>query len=124
MLDALESSLLDVHKGVRMAAIWPLAWMRHERTPTILKKTYRLETDPEVKAHIVRVAAGLMSAASEEILQDALESEDAEVRKAARRVMEERERTGIVATYNEDAYKGEAFDRSLLLGNFDYEGRK
>lgn len=124
ILDALESSLLDEHKGVRMATIWSLAWMRHERTPAILKKTYRLETDSEVKAHIVSVAAGLMSAASEEILQDALESADAEVRKAARRVMEERERTGIVATYNEHGYKGTAFDRSLLLGNFDYEGRK
>jgi HEAT repeat protein len=119
MLDALESALLDEHKGVRMAATWPLAWMRHERTPAILKKTYRIELDPEVKAHIVRVAAGLMSEASEEILQDALDSEEAEVRKAARQIMEERERTGIVATFDENAKKGEDFDRSLLLGRLN-----
>lgn len=124
MLDALESALLDEHKGARMAAIWPLAWMRHERTSAILKKTYRLELDPEVKAHIVRVSAGLMSDASEEILQDALNSKKAEVQKAAQRIMAERARTGIIATYDEDAHKGEEFDRSLLLGNYDYEWRK
>jgi HEAT repeat protein len=119
MLDALESSLLDEHKGVRIAAIWPLAWMRHERTPAILKKTYRLELDPEVKAHIVRVAAGLMSEASEEILQDALNSKEVEVRKVAEQIMAERQRTGVVATFDENAHKGEEFDRSLLLGRLN-----
>ena len=124
MLDALETALLDDHKGVRMAATWPLAWMRHERTPAILKKTYRIELDPEVKAHIVRVSAGLMSEASEEILQDALHSDDEEVRHVAQTIMDERERTGVVATYDANAHKGEDFNRSLLLGDYDYAWRK
>lgn len=116
MIDALETALLDDHTGVRMAATWPLAWMRHDRTPAILKKTYRLELDPEVKAHIVRVSAGLMSAASEEILTDALDSEEAEVRKVARQIMTERERAGGAATYNEGGYQGQALDRAGLQG--------
>lgn len=119
MLDALETALLDESAAVRMAAVWPLAWMRHERTPAILKKTYRIELDPEVKAHVVRVSAGLMSDASEEILQDALKSKDEVVQKAAQKIMDERARVGKVATYNENANEGEAFSRALLLGKLD-----
>lgn len=116
VIDGLETALLDESAKVRMAAIYPLAWLRHERTPFILKKTYRLETDSDVKAHIVRVSAGLMSAASEEILQDALANQDAGVRQAAEKIMADRERSGIIATYDENAYQGEAFDRSHLTG--------
>lgn len=119
MIDALETALLDESKAVRMAAAWPLAWMRHERTPAILKKTYRIELDPEVKAHVVRIAAGLMSDASEEILQDALDSEEAAVRKVAVQIMEERENAGGPIRFDENAYKGEAFDRSHLLGKLN-----
>jgi HEAT repeat protein len=119
MIDALETALLDESAGVRMAAIWPLAWMRHNRTSIILKKTYRLEMESEVKAHIVRVAAGLMSEASEEILQDALKHGDELVKKAADKIMEERARTGVVATYDEDAREGRAMDRTMLLGKLD-----
>src|SRR5690606_27994502 len=119
MIDALETALLDESAAVRMAAIWPLAWMRHERTPTILKKTYRLELEPEVKAHIVRISAGLMSDASEEILADAMDGEEPIVRKAAKKVMAERDRAGVVATYDENANAGEAFSRELLLGRLD-----
>lgn len=116
MIDALETALLDEHKGVRMAAVWSLAWMRHQRAPEILKKTYRLETHSEVKAHIVRVAAGLMSAASDDILSDASNSNDELVRKTAQKIIEERERTGTVAKFDENAYAGEAFKRDHLLG--------
>lgn len=119
MIDALETALLDESAAVRMAAAWPLAWIRHERTPAILKKTYRIELDPEVKAHIVRVSAGLMSAASEDILQSALASEETVVRAAAEKVMAERERAGGFATYDENAKAGEAFSRELLLGRLD-----
>lgn len=115
MIDALETALLDESAGVRMAAIWPLAWLRHERTPVILMKTYRLETDPEVKAHIVRVAAGLMSKASEDILTDALKSTQPEVKAVADQIIAERERTGIILTYNEDAEnEGIALHKPLI----------
>jgi hypothetical protein len=119
MIDALETALLDESAGVRMAAVWPLAWMRHERTSSILKKTYRFELDSDVKAHVVRVSAGLMSVASEEILQDALSSKEGAVQKAAQKIMDERERVGRVATYNENGKEGEAFSRALLLGKLD-----
>ncbi|MGB1287632.1 MAG: HEAT repeat domain-containing protein [Aggregatilineales bacterium] len=119
MIDALETALLDESAAVRKAATWPLAWMRHERTPKILMKTYRLELDSEVKAHIVRVAAGLMSDASEHILEDALDSSETPVRKMAESIMAERERTGTVWRFKEDAYAGEAFDRSHLTGRLN-----
>lgn len=100
MIDALESALLDNHAEVRIAATWPLAWMRHERTSTILKKTYRIEQDSEVKAHIVRISAGLMSEASEEILQDALRSPDPVVKEQADQIMNDRERAGKVVRFD------------------------
>lgn len=120
MMDALETALLDESAKVRRAATWSLAWMRHDRAPAILKKTYRIELDPEVKAHIVRIAAGLMSEASEEILNNALDSDEAEVRKTAQQIMEDRERAGgQVAKFKSDADEGMAFSRSLLLGKLD-----
>lgn len=120
LLDAIETALLDESPRVRMAAAWPLAWMRHERTPTLLKKTYRLETDNEVKAHIVRLASALLSAASDEILEDALKSKDPLVKQEAEKAIAERERLGPKAfTYREDGYEGEAFKRSHLTGRLD-----
>jgi HEAT repeat protein len=90
MIDALETALLDTLAETRMAVIWPLAWMRHKRMPGILKRAYNLETDSDVKAHIVRVAASLMSPVGEEILQDALKSKDAQVSAAAEKILQER----------------------------------
>lgn len=114
MIDALETALLDESVAVRKAATWPLAWLRHERTPKILLKTYRLETEPEVKAHIVRIGAGLMSEVSEQILADAINSTQEEVHEAAAKIYAERERTGTVAQYKADAYEGMAMNASLL----------
>lgn len=92
LIDALETALLDDLADVRMAVVWPLAWMRHERTPVVLRQAYRREGDAEVKAQMVRVATSLMaenagggSAANvaNEILQDALQSKDDRVRRVA-----------------------------------------
>ncbi len=118
LIDALGTALLDESAAVRKAAVWPLAWMRHERTPAILQRTYRIELDSHVKAHIVRVSAGLMSDASETILQDAIKSDDDTVRQAAEKVLADRERAGGKgATYDKNASQGKAFDRSHLTGN-------
>jgi HEAT repeat protein len=114
MIDALETALLDEMPEARKAAIWPLAWMRHERMPGILKRTYQLERDPDVKAHIVRVAAGLMSEASEEILADALKSETQEVKKVADDIIHDRETSGRVLTYDHSASEGIAFKKASL----------
>ncbi|MCB9452060.1 MAG: HEAT repeat domain-containing protein [Anaerolineaceae bacterium] len=91
LIDALETALLDDSADTRMAVTWPLAWMRHERTPGILRRAYILEGDSHVKAQIVRVATSLRSEddshasaiVAEEILSDALKSQDEVVKKAA-----------------------------------------
>ncbi|NDJ63067.1 MAG: HEAT repeat domain-containing protein [Chloroflexi bacterium] len=90
MIDALETALLDEMAEVRMAVAWPLAWMRHDRTPIVLRRAYQIELDVEVKAHIVRVAASLMSAAGEEILESALKTPDGPVRKVADQIVADR----------------------------------
>ena len=100
MIDALETALLDEMPEVRQAVIWPMAWMKHDRTPSILRKTYNLEQNSEVKAEIVRIATSLMAdnsggteegkAVADFILEDALKSDDLLVKEAADRVVESR----------------------------------
>lgn len=90
MIDALETALLDELAEVRMAVTWPLAWMRHARTPIVLKRAYLIEQDASVKAHIVRVAASLSSEAGEEILSDALKSPLGAVRTIAEQIISDR----------------------------------
>lgn len=101
MIDSLETALLDDMPEVRLAAVWPLAWMRHTRTPIVLRLAYRRETNSEVKAQMVKVVASLMAEntgageavkVADEILQDALQSSDAKVRHIANEVIESRER--------------------------------
>jgi HEAT repeat protein len=100
MIDALETALLDEMPEVRQAVIWPMAWMKHDRTPSILRKSYNLEQNSEVKAEIVRIATSLMAdnsggteegkAVADFILEDALKSDDLVVKEAADRVIENR----------------------------------
>ena len=98
MIDALETALLDDLPDARMAVIWPLAWMRHERTPGILRRSYRLEQDSAVKAQMIRIVTSLMAEdtqpentqVAEEILQDALNSNDEQLKKAANEVVRNR----------------------------------
>lgn len=99
MIDSLETALLDDLPDVREAVIWPLAWMRHDRTPLVLRLAYNRETDSKVKAQMVRVVTSLMSEntgasdgipIAEEILKDALESADGKVRLVAEEIMAKR----------------------------------
>lgn len=90
MIDALESALLDDLPEVRLAVAWPLAWMRHERTPSVLRRAYLMEADPEVKAQMMRVAASLMSDVGEELLSDGLKSPVPRVRQIAEQIMKDR----------------------------------
>ncbi len=102
MIDALETALLDEMPEVREAVIWPLAWMEHERTPIILRKTWNIEQNSQVKAEIVRISTSLMSeltSANEEskkvaddILAQALASDDEAVKAAAQAAQENRDR--------------------------------
>jgi HEAT repeat protein len=90
MIDALETALLDDMPEVRLAVAWPLAWMRHERTPSVLRRAYLMEADPEVKAQMMRVAASLMSDVGEELLSDGLKSPVPRVRQIAEQIMKDR----------------------------------
>lgn len=105
MIDSLETALLDDMPEVRMAVVWPLAWMRHARTPTVLRQAYYREADSSVKAQMVRVATSLINESTgavegiqvaEQILKDALENPDGKVRRVAEEIMEQR-RTAIAS---------------------------
>ncbi len=106
MIDALETAMMDDMDEVRQAVIWPLAWMHHERTPGILRRSYNLEQNPEVKAEIVRISNSLLSditganeaelEAAKTILDDALQSSIAQVKAAADEVIANRERVARV----------------------------
>lgn len=107
MIDALETALLDDMPEVREAVIWPLAWMRHTRTPGIIQRTYMSEMDSRVKAQIIRVATSLMTvesggteeseAVSQRMLNDALNNGEPEVRFAAEEVINNRARSSAMS---------------------------
>ncbi len=86
LLDALEQALLDPLPEARLAAIWPLAWIRLPRATTLLKHAYDVEHESAVKARIVKIAYNLMSEAREEILLDAAHNGDAAVKEAAEQI--------------------------------------
>ncbi len=90
LIDALEAAIKDDLPGVREAAVWVLAWMRHERTAAILRDAYYQEGNSGVKAHILRVSVSLMSEGSEALLNDALFSADDALRAAADQIVRER----------------------------------
>jgi hypothetical protein len=86
VLDALENALIDLLPAARLAAVWPLAWIRHPRAPEILKYAYKTEPDAETKGRMVKVAFNLMSEARDEILADAAQSNVTEVREVAEQI--------------------------------------
>jgi HEAT repeat protein len=101
LIDALETALLDDRPQTRLAVVWPLAWMRHQRTPHVLRQAYQRERDSAVKAQMVRVATSLMAentgagqatVVAETILQDALVSSDEIVRLSAEEIVRNRAR--------------------------------
>jgi HEAT repeat protein len=90
IIDALEASVSDELSQAREAAIWPLAWIRHPRTPVILCDAYSRETNVDVQAQIVRIFSSLMSEAEADILQSALHSQHDKVRAEAEQIMASR----------------------------------
>jgi HEAT repeat protein len=95
LIDVLGAALLDAAPGTRMQAVWPLAWIRHERAPGLLDQAYQHESDSEVKAHIVRVAVNLMSPVGHALLQDALHCGDDHIEEVARQIVHEHERDHV-----------------------------
>ncbi|MEO1644732.1 MAG: HEAT repeat domain-containing protein, partial [Chloroflexota bacterium] len=119
LLNVLDHAFKDTNPVTRMMAVYPLAWTRHEKATSRLMHAYNTETDSTVKAHIVRVSANLMSEVGEEMLEDAKQSTDAMVRETALHVIADRERAGVIATYDTDAHQGVPMNRDLLLGKYD-----
>lgn len=95
VIDVLSRALEDPLPATRLAAAWPLAWMRHPRGAQALKDAYLREADGGVKADLVRIAAGLMSTVADEILRDAQDCADERVRRAAAEVLAERARGAV-----------------------------
>lgn len=108
MIDALETAIMDDMPEVRQAAVWPLAWMRHSRTPGILRRSYAVEQNSDVKAEIIRIITSLMSAnaganeaereVANHILNDALASQDEIVKDAANKARVNLENSRTAAT--------------------------
>lgn len=90
LIDALETALFDDVAAVRKAAIWPLAWTKHERIAGILRRAYFQEADPEVKTHILRVVLSLNEEVGFPLLEDALASDQAEIRSVAEKLKNDR----------------------------------
>jgi molecular chaperone DnaK (HSP70)/HEAT repeat protein len=88
VVDALEAALRDDLAETRFAAAKPLAWMDDDRAAAALCAGYHLEPDGETKARILREAVDVASPGAEELLQDALQSEDALVRETAEFVLQ------------------------------------
>lgn len=107
MIDALETAIMDDMDEVRQAAVWPLAWMRHARTPGILRRSYTMEQNSDVKAEIVRITTSLMNLTAganemerdvaNHILNDALASPDSIVKEAAQKAKDNLESSQAVA---------------------------
>jgi molecular chaperone DnaK (HSP70)/HEAT repeat protein len=96
VIDALEVALADEIPDVRVAAAMQLAWMRHERATATLQAGYDRERESETKARILYVGVNLNSEASGPLLQDALESKEAQVRETAE-YLRRRGSSGVLA---------------------------
>lgn len=111
VLQAVEAALQDRAQATREAAVWLLSWIRNERAVQILMRAYDTEGDEALRARIVQIAVSLMSEAGEAILSSALNSADPQVRRAAERIITQRETTGITLTYDESAALGRGLAR-------------
>ncbi len=60
LVAALDLALSDPLPQTRLAAVFPLAWIRRDDAPPILKAAYARETDAETRAEMRRVIASLM----------------------------------------------------------------
>lgn len=68
LIDALRLALTDAQPAVRIAAIWPLAWLQHPDAAGTLAEAYQTESDQTVRAEMVRIATALASPAAEHMV--------------------------------------------------------
>ena len=86
VFDALEIAFTDDRPQTRMAVVWPLAWIQHERATTLLRQVYHQEQHSEVKAHMITLTVKLFSPLGKELLEDGLQSQDEQLREAAEQI--------------------------------------
>lgn len=95
-LSLLSAALTDPYAPVRLAAGWPLAWIRHPQATALLKQAYYREQTAEVKAHFIYVAINLFSEAGDELLADGRQSDLPPVREMALRLAKDLSEGSIV----------------------------
>jgi hypothetical protein len=100
VFDALETALGDDLPAARMAVMWPLAWLDHERARSLLRQAYEQEQDGEVKAHIIHVAVNLLSLLGKELLEDGLRCHSERVREMAEQIRADIEAGAIVVEWS------------------------
>jgi HEAT repeat protein len=83
VIEALALALTDENPEVRMAAAWPLVWIKDQRSDALLNTAYEQETDQTVKAHYLYVALNLLSPIGPGLLQDGLSQAAGPVRQIA-----------------------------------------
>jgi HEAT repeat protein len=86
IFEALEISLQDNYAPARMAAIWPLAWLDHDRARSLLRYAYKQEQDDRVKAHIIYVAVNILSPLGKEFLEEGRQSKNEIIREKAQEI--------------------------------------
>ena len=101
IFEALSLALKDPMPEARIAAVWPLAWLRHPRSTTRLQTAFTDEVDTQVKIELLRITVKLMTDAGEALLPIALHDAVDAVREAALRLQDHRQAVGRVLTYDE-----------------------
>ncbi len=90
VIDALEDALHENSPAVRIAAVWPLAWLRLPRTNALLSRAYAEEPDEAAKATMLKILVSLMVDGAEPLLEAALHSDQVLVREMAAQIMRDR----------------------------------
>ncbi len=83
LIQALETALGDGLPEARLAAFYPLAWMRHPSADTALLAGFHRERDCDVKVHMLASAVHLMSPVAKVLVEEALRSGDHSLIRAA-----------------------------------------
>jgi HEAT repeat protein len=88
IITALQAALADDLPQTRIAAASPLAWIRHPLAEQALLKGFQRESDGDVKAHMLTLAANYSSPVAGEMLHAALEDDDLLVRQTGEYLQE------------------------------------
>jgi HEAT repeat protein len=89
VMAALGDCLADESAAVRMAAVWPLAWMGGEPALALLSRQYAIDREDQVKAHILNLCASFGQPIAGSLLAEALIADEGLLRQTANRLLQE-----------------------------------